>query len=343
MSLGYTEYVEPSHIAGGASAIKLVAERRLALQKLAKKPATDMSVQERLNYNDAVDFTHPQTGVLQNLLRDTMRSTRNKVGRKVVVVEGPTGSGKTSLVEQAIMGLIGRNIAQAGTYVDSKGVCKEEQPLVWSLAGSAGQKSYADRLAAGMDLPPLGNLDSNRILDIASKEMLRAKTQIAVIDDLHAMGASGRQDQGTNFLRMLLNSSPTTWIFTTLDLAHGTPVLRPTGKSGDLAGQVIRRNRIVTLASLEPTMLNIRTWNGALSQAVRAVKLTKETPRESLTEMSEWLYTNTNGLVAEMFEVLQTAAVAAVDGEECFTHDLVRSAFDQVHQARAMRMQGKAT
>lgn len=340
MELGFLEYCPPSNIAGGADGVRLVAERRAKTARQEMLSAGDMTPDDRREYHQSVSFWRPEFDTLTTVLQAAIATNRGKIGRRAIAVEGPTGSGKSSLVEDVVMALLGRNIVDAQTYRDARGALKEEQPLVWSLAGSSGQRSYANRLMSSLDLPPLPGIDATQLAYVAADEMGRAKTQVAVIDDLHAMAVTGNREQAANFLRTILNRAPATWVFTTLGVHRRTPVLRPGGTHSDIAAQITRRLKTVTLSPLPTSRAGIQMWNKTFSRAVTILKLQNPTPREDLLTLNRSIYESTSGDIALMFQIIRAAAIEAVESTEMLTQELVATAIAEVNDSQQPSTEG---
>jgi hypothetical protein len=323
MTLGRREITQTATLSGGPDDILGVAQRHALVANLAAVPAEDLPPADRLFYNNAAGFWTPeQDQMLALLLRTMDRNAAASAAVQAIAVEGPSGSGKSRLVEDTVMAVIGRNILEAQTMTEPDGILTRSQPLVWALGGSSGNKSFAARLCTTMGIPVSSREESNALLNAAAKQMRRAQTQIAVVEDLHAL-SRGQQSQGVNFLRMALNLSNATWIFTTLDLRQGTPVLAPTGANADQVEQVLRRTKRLTIGPVEPTKAGIGVWNRAFNDAIGGLKLLKTTSDDEAAAISVRLFHHTQGWIAPMFDLVKEAAAQAVGVEERLTHYLI--------------------
>ena len=122
---------------------------------------------------------------------------------------------------------------------------------------------------------------------------------------------------------MALNLSNATWVFTTLDLRHGTPVLAPSGANADQVDQVLRRTKRLAIGPVERTKAGIGVWNRAFDDAVGGFKLLKATSDADAAAISVRVFHHTQGWIAPMFDVLKEAAAQAVGVEERLTPYLI--------------------
>ena len=166
MTLGRREITETATLAGGPDDILGVAQRHALVASFAAIPAEDLPPADRLFYNNAAGFWTPQRDQMLALLLRTMdRNAAASAAVQAIAVEGPSGSGKSRLVEDTVMAVIGRNILEAQTITDPAGILTRPQPLVWALGGSSGNKSFAARLCTTMGIPVSAREESNSLLE----------------------------------------------------------------------------------------------------------------------------------------------------------------------------------
>lgn len=266
--------------------------------------------QGRAQYAQAGAFVRtPQFKSFERAVRDrVMLNEYRRVGKLGLILSGEPGQGKTtSLVE------IGRAHERRRRETHHPAAGKGKLPVVYVMVpAQCSAKALMYEFARFVGLPVLSRTTYPALLDMVANALRRCSTELVLIDDIHHLDLTYRQNiEASDMLKQLSERCSGTFVYAGIGV-ESTGLL-----AGTREGQIRKRFELHVATSFGLGSKRQRSdWGDLLLALENSLCLAAQT-RGSILAAAQTLHTLSEGEIGLLKDRLQFAALRAIeDGSE---------------------------
>jgi len=289
-----------------------------------------LDLADRLRYNDArlryieSDFivaTPELNGAISTVNTVQKRNTHRSYGRYAVLIDGPSGAGKTTTLVAA-----GAHMAQQVERTDKPLVIGVEVPPRTSA------KALLEEFCSRMVIEPPRRATIGQLMQLVTGNLNALGIRRVLVDEVqHLAYLNQGSIEATNTLKSLTNKVQATFVYAGVDVKSSALMAGPHGKQ--LARRTVREPLSTMTLATEDEQAE---WHGIIRAFEEHMGLLDHTPG-ALGKESDYLFGRTSGSIGTLRNMLVDSAIGAIEqhskalriGAEGMTERIRRNDLDQ--------------